>query len=123
MNYEESKTHFALWSIMKSPLILAADVRTLSQENLDIVTNKELIAANQDPESMQATCFLNCNGGFNGDVKGYYTVLSTGVRIAVITNFGDSTALDHHFTSDKIGIHINFGWKARFTDVYDPTSM
>jgi len=51
MNYEEAKTHFALWCIMKSPLIISADLRAISREELDILKNAELIAANQHPDS------------------------------------------------------------------------
>merc|ERR1712178_118173 len=53
----EEKTHFALWALMKAPLIIGADLRTIRPESLDILRNKELIAVNQDPVSHQALCF------------------------------------------------------------------
>ena len=42
----EAATHFALWAVVKSPLIIGADLSTISKENLDILTNKNLIKIN-----------------------------------------------------------------------------
>ena len=57
MTLEEEKTHFALWAVMKAPLIIGADLRKIKNESLEILMNKELIAVNQDPMSRQAECF------------------------------------------------------------------
>ncbi|KAL3463718.1 glycoside hydrolase superfamily [Aspergillus heterothallicus] len=43
------QTHFAFWAALKSPLIIGADLRTLKKESLDILTNPDIIAINQDP--------------------------------------------------------------------------
>lgn len=44
----ETRTHFALWAAMKSPLVIGTDINALSQENVDILKNKHLLAFNQD---------------------------------------------------------------------------
>lgn len=44
----ECRTQFALWCITKSPLLLGTDVTKLSDDVLNIITNKQLIAINQD---------------------------------------------------------------------------
>ncbi|CAG8587951.1 6018_t:CDS:2 [Ambispora gerdemannii] len=49
MTHEEYKTHFSLWAALKSPLIIGCDVRNLTAETIAILTNKEIIAINQDP--------------------------------------------------------------------------
>lgn len=49
LTYEEQKVHFALWCIMSSPLILGNDPRTMSKDELNLITNKEAIGINQDP--------------------------------------------------------------------------
>lgn len=46
----EYKTHFALWAIMNSPLMIGCDVRKMSDAAKDILTNRDVIAINQDPE-------------------------------------------------------------------------
>ncbi len=50
---DEEKTHFALWAILNSPLLLGNDLRNMSKETLDILTNKEIIAVNQDSLGIQ----------------------------------------------------------------------
>ncbi len=49
----EYRSHFALWSIMAAPLLIGADLRKVSQEHLDILRNKEIIAINQDKLGVQ----------------------------------------------------------------------
>ena len=53
LTLEEEKTHFALWAILNSPLILGNDLRNMSKETLDILTNEEIIAINQDSLGIQ----------------------------------------------------------------------
>ncbi|KAK4551724.1 hypothetical protein LTR86_010960 [Recurvomyces mirabilis] len=45
----ETRSHFAMWALMKAPLIIGTDLDKLSQENLDILLNMYLLAFNQDP--------------------------------------------------------------------------
>ncbi|KAG0244975.1 glycoside hydrolase superfamily [Mortierella sp. GBAus27b] len=54
LTIDEQKSQFALWSIMASPLILSTDVTQLSREQVAYLTNKEIIAINQDPLGIQA---------------------------------------------------------------------
>ncbi len=49
LSIEEEKTHFALWAIVKAPLILGCDLDKISPESLKIITNEEIITINQDP--------------------------------------------------------------------------
>lgn len=53
MTLEEQRSHFSMWCMIASPLILGNDLRTISRETLDIVTNKEVIAVNQDALGVQ----------------------------------------------------------------------
>lgn len=50
----EYRTHFALWSLMGSPLMIGCDIRSANQATKDILLNPNLIAINQDPESRGA---------------------------------------------------------------------
>ncbi|KAI6002618.1 glycoside hydrolase family 27 protein, partial [Pisolithus orientalis] len=49
LTYEESKTHFTAWALMKSPLLIGTDLETASNQTIEILTNREIIAINQDP--------------------------------------------------------------------------
>jgi alpha-galactosidase len=50
----EYKTHFSLWSMMGSPLMIGCDVRKANQATKDILLNPDLLAINQDPEARGA---------------------------------------------------------------------
>lgn len=51
---EEDRTHFGLWCIMASPLLIGCDLTSLRPETLALLTNRELIALDQDPLGLQA---------------------------------------------------------------------
>lgn len=55
MTYEEDKSHFSMWCMMSTPLMLGMDLNCISEETLSIISNSELIAINQDPACIQAT--------------------------------------------------------------------
>lgn len=51
---DEEKSHFGLWCIMNSPLMIGCDLRSIPQSTLAIITNTEVIALNQDVLGLQA---------------------------------------------------------------------
>jgi len=54
LNFEESKSHFSIWAILAAPLIAGNDLRNMDPETQKILTNKEVIAINQDPLGISA---------------------------------------------------------------------
>lgn len=48
------KTHFSLWCMMGSPLMIGCDVRRTNQVTKDILLNQDLLAINQDVEARGA---------------------------------------------------------------------
>ena len=54
MSYDEDKTHFSMWAMLNSPLLAGNDLRTMSKATIEILTNKEIIALNQDTAFKQA---------------------------------------------------------------------
>lgn len=48
------KTHFALWAMMGSPLMIGCDIRSASEETKKILLNPDMLAINQDTESRGA---------------------------------------------------------------------
>lgn len=51
----EQRTHFSLWAMLAAPLIAGNDVRTQSQQTRAILTNRDVIAIDQDPLGEPAT--------------------------------------------------------------------
>ena len=54
MSEEEDKTHFGMWCIMSSPLLIGCNMTTIKERPLALLKNTELIALNQDPLGLQA---------------------------------------------------------------------
>ncbi|KAH7160988.1 alpha-galactosidase [Dactylonectria macrodidyma] len=54
MTDDEYKAHFTMWALLKSPLLIGADLRTLSPSALTILNNPAIIAINQDPAGRSA---------------------------------------------------------------------
>ena len=50
----QNKSHFSLWCMMNAPLFISADIRYLQDAVLDVLSNKEMIAVNQDKLGKQA---------------------------------------------------------------------
>ena len=51
---EEDKTHFGMWCIMNSPLLIGCNLTTIKSATLSLLKNEELIALNQDTLYQQA---------------------------------------------------------------------
>lgn len=70
MSLKEYRTHFALWAMAKSPLLIGCDLSKIKLEDLDILKNKEIIDINQDKLGKQAECNLHCTDqDFSKDSK------------------------------------------------------
>ncbi|WP_421898270.1 glycoside hydrolase family 27 protein [Marinoscillum sp.] len=54
MSVNEDRAHFSLWAMMAAPLIAGNDLRNMSPETISILTNKEVIAIDQDSLGIQA---------------------------------------------------------------------
>jgi alpha-galactosidase len=54
MTDTEYRTHMTLWSMLAAPLIAGNDLRNMSPSILDILTNREVIAIDQDKAGHQA---------------------------------------------------------------------
>ncbi|PGG99225.1 hypothetical protein AJ79_08655 [Helicocarpus griseus UAMH5409] len=49
LTYDEAKSHFTAWTLLKSPLFLSTDLTNVTEETIEILTNKDLLKINQDP--------------------------------------------------------------------------
>ena len=61
----EYRTHFSLWAMMNSPLMIGCDIRKASNEAMAILKNKHLIAINQDIEGRGPYCIRQWNNPDN----------------------------------------------------------
>jgi alpha-galactosidase len=49
MSLTEYRAHFSMWCLLAAPLLAGNDIRSMSADIHDILTNKEVIAIDQDP--------------------------------------------------------------------------
>lgn len=54
LNPDEQYTHISLWSLLASPLLIGCDIASMDEFTLNLLTNDEVIAVNQDPLGKQA---------------------------------------------------------------------
>lgn len=59
MTYDEYVTHFSMWSMLAAPLMAGNDLRSMTNETKEILTNKEVIAINQDKLGKQGIRFMD----------------------------------------------------------------
>ncbi len=102
MTITEDKSHFTLWSMMASPLFAGNDLRIMKSETLNILTNKEIIAINQDALGIQGFKYQSENG----------------VDVWVKPLFDENWAVVFLNRSDKTQ-KINFDWKKHIIEDND----
>jgi alpha-galactosidase len=96
---DEQYLHFSLWSLFSAPLLIGCDMEKLDAFTLNLLTNDEVIAVNQDPLGKQATCVQTI-----GDVRIYVKELENGNRAVGFCNFGLEKANLGYKDFEKLGI-------------------
>lgn len=61
---DEEETHFGMWCIMSSPLLIGCDLTSIPEPSLRLLKNPELIALNQDPLGLQARVVWHEGAGY-----------------------------------------------------------
>lgn len=64
MTPAEEETHFGMWCMMSSPLVIGCNMDELSPASLKLLKNKELIAINQDTLGLQAYVAQHVGEGY-----------------------------------------------------------
>ncbi len=54
MTLTEDMSHFTMWCILSSPLVLGNNLEKMSEETKALLTNPEVLSVNQDPAGLQA---------------------------------------------------------------------
>ncbi len=115
MTEAEDRSHFSLWAMLNSPLITGNDLRSMSDTTRKILTNKEIIALNQDPRGVEAMRYIDA-----GDLNVFLKPLANDELALLFLNRGDDVLKYTHdwqfniVKDDQVGLEINFNHK-RFT--------
>jgi alpha-galactosidase len=81
----EQYTHISLWSLLSAPLLIGCDLTRLDDFTLNLLTNDEVIAINQDPLGKQAT-----PGYTKGKIQIWVKDLEDGGKAVGIFNLGET---------------------------------
>lgn len=84
----EEQTHFGMWCMLTSPLIIGCPLETVSPQLHALLTNPELIALDQDPLALQGYVAKRCEDNHYVLVKDIETLHGT-TRAAAFYNPSD----------------------------------
>lgn len=87
MTQEEYRSHMTMWAMLASPLLLGNDVRALSPATLATLSNRAVIAVDQDPLGVQARLVETDKG-----VWTWTRPLSAGRTAVALVNLGPAPA-------------------------------
>ncbi|WP_250623337.1 glycoside hydrolase family 27 protein [Pinirhizobacter soli] len=103
----EYQSHFSLWAIMASPLLVGTDIRKIKPDALQILLNKEVIAVDQDPLGVQGKQVRDADG-----IHVIVKPMKDGSRAVAVFNETDA-AVDASVTAKEIGLKAAAKYKVR----------
>lgn len=98
MTADQARAQFTMWSVLAAPLIIGSDVRALSQDTISMLTNRDVLAVDQDPLGAQGTRIATQGAG---DV--WVRRLANGDRAVALLNRG-TTPLSVATTASAAGL-------------------
>ncbi|CAN6173813.1 unnamed protein product [Urochloa humidicola] len=87
MTTEEYRSHFSIWALVKAPLLVGCDIRSMSNETKEILSNQNVIAVNQDELGVQGHKVQQ-----DGDHEVWAGPLSGGRVAMILWNRGSTEA-------------------------------
>jgi alpha-galactosidase len=98
MNAAQFRSQFSMWAMLAAPLMISDDLTTMSKASLQTVTNKQVIAIDQDPAGIQGT-----EVSFSGNGEVWSKQLLNGNVAIAFLNRG-STAISLSTTANLVGL-------------------
>lgn len=99
MTLDQNKTHMSLWCLLAAPLLAGNDLTKMAPEILSILTNKEVIALNQDPAGIQGRRLEQ-----EGPLEIWVKPLADGSKAVGLFNRGDTPAeMTVYFKDLRVG--------------------
>lgn len=96
---DEQYLHISLWSIFSAPLLIGCDLEKLDDFTLNLLTNDEVIAVNQDALGKQGVCLQTI-----GELRIYVKELEDGGKAVAFANFGREKIKMSYKDFKKLGI-------------------
>ncbi len=84
---DEQYTHITLWCLLSAPLLLGGDLERLDDFTLNLLTNDEVLAVDQDALGKQARCIAK-----DSELRVYAKGLADGSKAVGLFNLGTNRA-------------------------------
>ena len=95
LSLAENRTHFSWWAMLAAPLLAGNDLPNMKPEIKAILTNKDVVAIDQDPLGKQAT-----RAYADGEVEVWTRPLQGGAEAIAVINVGSDRNATHPFHLD-----------------------
>lgn len=89
----EDRAHFAMWAMIAAPLIAGNDLRKMDAHTTDVLTNKNIVAINQDELGIQGFKYKSENG-----IETWFKPLKNGSWAVSFLN------------RSKLNVKVEFDW-------------
>jgi len=102
LSLAENRSHFSMWAMLAAPLLAGNDLPNMKTEINAILTNRDVIAIDQDKLGMQASRVYS-----DGEVDVWMRKLAGGEAAVAVLNAGSDRYSTHPFHLDlaKLGLH------------------
>jgi alpha-galactosidase len=102
LSLAENRSHFSMWAMLAAPLLAGNDLPNMTPEVTAILTNKDVIAIDQDRLGREGTHIYS-----DGEVDVWARHLSGGAMAVAVLNAGSDKYSTHpfHLSLAKLGLH------------------
>ena len=108
LTLDENRTHMGMWAMLAAPLLAGNNLSQLTPEITAILTNREVIAIDQDPLGKQAERIYA-----EGPIEIWSRPLADGSRALAIFNFGEDDSYLRGIQLHLKDAGAGNDWKAR----------
>ncbi len=96
---DEQYTHISLWCLLSAPLLIGCDMTKFDDFTLNLLSNDEVLAIDQDPLGKEATCAIK-----DGNIRIYEKPLEDGGHAVGFFNLGIAPATLSFTDFAKLGL-------------------
>ncbi|MFP5205391.1 MAG: glycoside hydrolase family 27 protein [Acidobacteriota bacterium] len=102
LSLAENRSHFSMWAMLAAPLLAGNNLTAMKPEVLQILTNREVIAIDQDRLGRQAR-----RAYADGEVEVWTRRLEHGALAIAVLNAGSDRYASHpfHLNLARLGLH------------------
>lgn len=102
LSMADNRTHFSMWAMLAAPLLAGNDLPNMKPEVRNVLTNRDVIAIDQDPLGHQARYMYS-----RGEVEVWARDLAGGAKAVAIFNAGSDVWSTHpfHLDFEPLGLH------------------